>query len=125
MNWWFWPLLVGSILYILYQQWWLRRGIPQASVHDLKGMIDTRQKYFLVDVREPIEFGGGHIPQAVNVPLGALQQQAAGWNRDRQIYVVCASGRRSVVACRRLLGMGFTQVANVDGGMRRWPWGTV
>lgn len=125
MNWWFWVLLAGVMLYTVYQQWWLRRGVLQASVHDVKGMLDTRKQYFLVDVREPVEFSGGHIPQAVNIPLGALEQQAAAWSRDRQIYVVCASGRRSLVACRKLAGMGFTQVANVDGGMRRWPWGTV
>lgn len=125
MNWPFWVLLALVVAYVGYQQWWLRRGLTHVSVHDVKALIDTRRRYFLVDVREPVEFEGGHILNAVNVPLGRLKQEAAGWERDREVLVICASGRRSVLACRQLTDMGFTRIRNVDGGMRRWPWGTV
>lgn len=124
MNWPFWTLLALVIVYVGYQQWWLRRGVVHVSVHDIKGFLDARQKFFLVDVREPKEFSGGHIPGAVNVPLSRLSENASGWSRDREIYVVCGSGQRSVLAARRLMAMGFTKVANVDGGLRRWPWVT-
>lgn len=124
MNWPFWILLALVIIYVGYQQWWLRRGVVHVSVHDIKGLLDTHKKFFLVDVREPKEYAGGHIPGAVNVPLSRIPEEASGWSRDREIYVVCGSGQRSVLAARRLMAMGFTKVANVDGGLRRWPWAT-
>lgn len=125
MNWPFFVLLGLVAAYVLYQQWWLRRGVTHISVHDVKALLDARRSFFLVDVREPAAYGAGHIPSAVNVPLGRLAQEAAGWDRDREILVVCAAGRQSVLACRHLMAQGFAKVRNVDGGMRRWPWGTV
>lgn len=124
MNWPFWILLALVVIYLTYQQWWLRRGVIHVSVHDIKALLDTRTKFFLIDVREPKEYGAGHIPGAVNVPLSRIAEDAAAWSRDREIYVICGSGRRSVLAARRLMAMGFTKVANVDGGLRRWPWAT-
>ncbi|MDF2626360.1 MAG: sulfurtransferase [Symbiobacteriaceae bacterium] len=124
MNWPFWILLACVIVYVGYQQWWLRRGVAHVSVHDIKALLDTRKKFFLVDVREPKEYDAGHIPGAVNLPLSRLPEESAGWSRDREIYVVCGGGQRSVLAARRLMAMGFAKVANVDGGMRRWPWAT-
>lgn len=125
LNWPIWVSLALVALYVGYQQWWLRRGVTHVSVHDIKAALDARRRFFLVDVREPVEYEAGHIPGAVNVPLGRLEQEAAGWEREREILVICGGGRRSVLACRRLLAMGFTRAMNVDGGMRRWPWGTV
>ncbi|HWI65892.1 MAG TPA: rhodanese-like domain-containing protein [Symbiobacteriaceae bacterium] len=125
MNWLLWVLLALVIVYVGYQQWWLRRGVTHVSVHDIKALIDTRRRYFLVDIREPKAFEAGHILGAVNIPFGRLEQEAAQWERDREIMVICGRGQQSVLACRRLMAMGFTRVRNVDGGLRRWPWGTV
>ena len=52
----------------------------------------------LIDVREPSEFAAGHVPGAVNMPLGTLPGAAAQLDRDAAIIVICQSGNRSVRA---------------------------
>lgn len=76
----------------------------------------------IVDVREADEFNGilGHIEGAMLVPLGELKQQAAMLDKQRPVVTVCRSGARSAQAAVLLDAEGFTQVANLAGGMLRW-----
>ena len=76
----------------------------------------------IVDVREATEFCGplGHIQGAVLIPLGELSTKAGGLSKDRPIVAVCRSGARSAQACVILQRLGFTDVANLAGGMLRW-----
>lgn len=73
----------------------------------------------IVDVREPHEFTGelGHVPGAELVPLALVPLKAPEWDRDKEIVLVCRSGGRSGSAARQLVGLGFTRVINLRGGM--------
>ena len=70
---------------------------------------------FVLDVRETIEFKDGHIPGAVNIPLGALRRRLEELPRDQEIWVHCFVGKRSYYACRALSQKGF-KVRNLTGG---------
>ena len=76
----------------------------------------------IVDVREAAEFNGalGHVPGAMLMPLGSLTQRAGELAKDKPIVTVCRSGARSAQATVLLGKAGFTQVANLSGGMLRW-----
>lgn len=76
----------------------------------------------VVDVREPAEFEGalGHIRGARLIPLGELQARCAAISRDKPVVAVCRSGARSAQAVVMLQKAGFTEVANLAGGMLRW-----
>jgi sulfur dioxygenase len=76
----------------------------------------------IVDVREPAEFHGpvGHIPGALPIPLGSLQARIDTLDRGRPVVAVCRSGSRSARAVAILAQAGFSQVANLAGGMLRW-----
>ena len=75
----------------------------------------------LVDVREPDEWAEtGVAPGAVLIPLGDLEAQAAELTADQPVYVICRTGNRSQTASEILVGLGFTQVYNVDGGITAW-----
>lgn len=74
----------------------------------------------VVDVRNPGEFAGGHAPGSVNIPLPELGQRAGELDRNRWVIVCCASGTRSAMARRRLLGQGFSRVLNA-GSWRNLP----
>lgn len=84
-------------------------ALPSARVH-------------LVDVREPSEFDGilGHLDGARLVPLATVKEAAAPWPRDSDLVLVCRSGARSARAATLLVGMGFTRVMNLRGGMLAW-----
>jgi rhodanese-related sulfurtransferase len=116
--------LVAVVILIYGFRWWQRRGVEMISVHDVKAMLDARQQPLIVDVREPAEFRAGHIPGAVNIPLGTLEKGAAGFDKQQELMLICRSGNRSVTAYARLKAMGFAKLKNVDGGMLRWAWHT-
>lgn len=73
----------------------------------------------VVDVREPAEYHEGHIPGAVNIPMGQLTSRLAELDRQRPVYVVCASGNRSSAMTEVLTAAGFDAI-NVAGGTSAW-----
>lgn len=74
----------------------------------------------VVDVREPREFKQGHIPEAQLVPLPTILSDTVRFPNDRQIVLVCRSGRRSKRAAYALHRMGVMNVAVLEGGMVNW-----
>jgi sulfur dioxygenase len=94
-------------------------GIWEIDPHALEEHAKSVQ---ILDVREPQEFTGplGHIPGAVLIPLGELAHRAAELARDRPVVAVCRAGSRSAQATVILRQAGFTDVANLSGGMLRW-----
>lgn len=73
----------------------------------------------LVDVREPAEYRDGHVPGAVNIPMGQLNARLGEIDRDRPVHVVCASGNRSSAMTDVLTANGFDAI-NVAGGTNAW-----
>ncbi len=94
-------------------------GVPEVEPAWVDANRSTLQ---ILDVREPAEFDGplGHIPGAMLLPLGQLADRLGELPKDRPIVAVCRSGVRSAQATIILHGAGFTQVANLPGGMLRW-----
>ena len=86
------------------------------------GLEEMGAEVQIVDVREPDEFNGmlAHIPRAMLIPLGQLQQRAGELDKTRPLVAVCRSGARSAQAVTLLQKQGFTRVANLSGGMLRW-----
>jgi molybdopterin/thiamine biosynthesis adenylyltransferase/rhodanese-related sulfurtransferase len=77
----------------------------------------------VVDVREPEEWGAGHIPGAIHVPKSYLESRIEGAIPDRSQHVIlyCASGNRSAWAARTLLDdLGYEQVESMTGGFTLW-----
>ena len=76
----------------------------------------------IVDVRESDEFNGpvGHIDYAVHIPLGTLAERSHELETDKPIVTVCRSGARSAQAIVLLKRAGFSEIANLAGGMLRW-----
>ncbi|MEK5324343.1 sulfurtransferase TusA family protein [Aeribacillus sp. FSL M8-0254] len=74
----------------------------------------------ILDVREPAEYAFGHIPRAISIPLGELENRAEELSKDNTIYVVCRTGNRSDLAAQTLVEKGFSNVWNVVPGMSKW-----
>jgi rhodanese-related sulfurtransferase len=70
-------------------------------------------------VRERWEYERGHLPGAINVPLGELPGRSGELGKG-PIVLVCASGNRSEKGARFLSRSGFGEVANLLGGTAGW-----
>lgn len=79
-----------------------------------------RERALVVDVREPEEYRLGHLSGARLMPLRQVIPEADSLPRDRPLYLVCRSGRRSTRALHWFLDLGFEEVFNLKGGMLSW-----
>lgn len=85
-------------------------------------LVDRLEEMQVLDVREDGEFDGGHIPGAVHLYVGYLEERIseAGLDRERSLVVTCGVGHRAGLAVSMLLRLGFTDVRNLLGGMMAW-----
>jgi adenylyltransferase/sulfurtransferase len=92
------------------------------SVTELKAKIDKKEKFLLIDVREPSEFEIVKIPGAVLIPKqGFLDGSAlAGLPQDKPIILHCKSGVRSAECLAILKSAGFADATHVSGGVVAW-----
>ena len=75
----------------------------------------------LVDVREPDEYTGGHVPGAVLVPLATVPEHLDAFDGAGPTYVICRSGGRSMRACEYVATSApDVEVVNVAGGTMAW-----
>ena len=93
-----------------------RLGIKQLSAQEL----DQKKGAVIIDVRTHKEYGQGHVPGAVHVPLADVGTKVKKLKKDKEIVVYCQSGNRSIWAIKRLIGMGYTHLYNLKGGYSAW-----
>ena len=91
--------------------------MQQVDIEQMASAIEREAT--VVDVREPEEYGEGHIPGAVNIPMGQLPVRFGDLDRDEPVYVVCATGHRSSAMTEVLTAAGFNAI-NVSGGTSAW-----
>lgn len=73
----------------------------------------------VVDVREPMEIIRGRVPGALPIPMGQLPARMQELDRSRAVYVICASGNRSLAMAEFLAHAGF-DAYSVKGGTKAW-----
>jgi sulfur-carrier protein adenylyltransferase/sulfurtransferase len=100
----------------------VKAEIDEVSTMQLKGQLDAAEGPLLLDVREPDEWKEGHLPGALHIPRGYLEQRVEGLVPDRntEIVVYCAGGSRSAFATKTLNELGYENVANLAGGFVDW-----
>lgn len=79
--------------------------------------IDKISDAFIIDVREDEElFETGTIKGAVHIPMMTVPNNLNKIPRDREIYILCRSGRRSYEVASYLNELGYDAI-NLDGGI--------
>ena len=81
---------------------------------------DVGNDAYLLDVREPDEWTAGHAPGAHHVPMMEIPARISEVPTDVEVVVVCRSGGRSGQVVSYLMGNGWDNVRNLDGGMQSW-----
>ncbi len=99
-------------------------GIAWIETKELQQMMKSGAALSILDVRGPDEFVGelGHIPGAVNIPVGdianrLIEIKAMG---DKPVIMVCKTDKRSARAAEVLRDGNFAGVRVLRGGMERW-----
>ena len=82
----------------------------------------NREDALVLDVREPGEFGAGHVLGAKNLPLARLDAPLPEMakRKDKPVIVYCDGSERSAKALAALKKQGFARVANLSGGLKAW-----
>ena len=92
--------------------------LPQIDVAEL---LTRLPELNVVDVRRRGEYGGGHVPNALNVPLDELPQHVAEIDPSKPTAVICGGGYRSSAAASILRRHAFrAPLFNVIGGTGAW-----
>jgi sulfur-carrier protein adenylyltransferase/sulfurtransferase len=95
------------------------QAVRRLSAKELSVALAARTAT-IVDVREPGEFAVAHLPEAMNIPVGQLQQRIAELPRSSTLVFVCRSGARSLTACAIATRAGIVSLAHLEGGLLAW-----
>lgn len=94
--------------------------VKEMTVADLKAMIDNKEPYKLIDVREPYEAQESEMGGEL-IPLGNVLAQHEKFDADVKVIVHCRSGARSAKAIAELeKRFGYDNLYNLKGGILAW-----
>ena len=96
----------------------------QITAEEAKSMMVEQPDAVILDVREQDEYDAGHIPGAVLLPVGTINEETAASaipEKDAVVLVYCRSGNRSKTASQALVDLGYTQIYEF-GGIKDWPY---
>ncbi len=101
------------------------QGVKAQSVEQIlpiKAKLMARNGAMMIDVREPDEVKAlaYDVDGIVNIPLSEFQNRLNEIPKDKKIILACRSGNRSMRAATILAKSGYTQVYNMEGGMKGW-----
>jgi adenylyltransferase/sulfurtransferase len=94
--------------------------IREISVQELKARRDRGEKPQVLDVREDWELQLASIPDVLHVPMNEIPARLGEIRRDGEVIVMCHAGGRSMRVAHFLANQGFTDVANLSGGISAW-----
>lgn len=96
------------------------------SAKEAKDLIDAGG-VILIDARTQPEFDQGHIESAILLPEYEVAQKAEQLipDKDAKILVYCRTGRRSAIAAKELIRLGYTDVSDFGGLQTDWPYDVV
>lgn len=88
------------------------------EVEDVDAIVAGGAK--VIDVRTPLEFAGGHIAGAVNIPVDKIRANPTEYLTDDNVIFVCEAGGRSAMAAYLARQHDRDQIFNLNGGMGSW-----
>jgi rhodanese-related sulfurtransferase len=99
-----------------------KAAIKEVSIDDVKKMLDAKEDFILLDVRDKQEFVEGHLPEAINISRGMLEFKAAMIIPDKnsKIVVYCGLDLRGPLATKTMNDLGYKNAVNMVGGLKAW-----
>ena len=96
-----------------------KMSISEQSVQEVAQQL--KETSVFIDVREPGEYTEVHAKGVKNIPLGMINGESVGTeNKDKTVFLICRSGKRSMTAAQKLEEEGFEDLVNDAGGTLAW-----
>jgi hydroxyacylglutathione hydrolase len=102
---------------------WIDAGLPVSQTEQVRperAQQAIESGAVLIDVREPGEFAGGHIPGAMHLPLGEIDARAGDLPRGVPVIAYCGRGERASSAASLLERAGLGPLLTLPGGVGAW-----
>ena len=83
----------------------------------------SKDEVQVLDVRTSAEYKNGHIKSAFQADwtnIDQFKERVQYLDKNKPVFVYCASGGRSSAAAKWLLDEGFLNVTNLKGGITAW-----
>lgn len=114
----------GLIMINIYRKTYLyiifKFTMKEITVLELKKMIDNKEDFQLIDVRETFEYEMSNL-NGLNIPLAGVILEASKISKDKPVIMQCRSGARSAAALNQLeQQLGYTNLYNLKGGILAW-----
>lgn len=117
---WFWIGLGVLAIIIAGILAFASKGTPSVQITPAEAYAKLQQGAFILDVRTQDEFNESRIKGSTLIPLDELQDRLDEVPKDKEIVVVCRSGRRSQTGASILQKAGVKQVFSMNGGLQAW-----
>ncbi len=95
------------------------KAIPEIQIHEAKRKLDQEHCLF-VDVRDPASYRAAHIPGAIHLHDGNIQQFLRNTDKQSPVVVYCYHGNSSLGAVAYLRKNGFQNAVSMSGGFEAW-----
>lgn len=114
-------LFLSAVLFALFLLAQDQGNFNSLPALEFKGSL-AASKGLLLDVRTPEECNEGILAGATLLDYSApgFMDGIKKLDRDRPVYVYCASGGRSRQTMTRMKGLGFKEVHDLEGGIGAW-----
>lgn len=94
-----------------------------ANTISADNLMEQKDQFVIIDVREPDEVPGRQIDGSMNIPLGLVIRNARQGKlehlKDKKIVCHCSAGYRGNIAANELCNCSF-QALNLEGGFEAW-----
>ncbi len=94
----------------------------EISTVKVKQKMDNGDDIVILDVRSDKEFQGGHLKNAVHIPISEIMTRHKELDSTKETIIYCHSGFRSRSAGNVLVSKGFTKVRNMAAGISGWKY---
>lgn len=82
--------------------------------------MQSGEEVVLLDVRESFEREMARIEPSLFIPMGSIPDKWQSLPREKELFVYCHHGMRSLSVTRFLRNKGLNKVKNLSGGIHAW-----
>ncbi len=97
-----------------------KQCMTKITPQQLAQQLQAEEPPLLLDCRESNEWEYCRIAGALHIPMHAMPWRYRELDASRPVVVYCHHGIRSQAVVEFLAQRGFTQVANLTGGIHAW-----